>query len=208
MPRSATGLLISLALVLSSGCATIFTGTSQTIHVATEPAGSYVVVVGTPMAPVILAARNSTATTRKVISLLGPIIPEGARAKLQLLDVDELITKLVVWAKLDKIPPELVGHAEHVPAYVRNQLLDLIGVKAFGLSPISPKLKKGQEYAVLTWREGHKARTAAVDMKFNWVVVVNVFNLFLGVPIDILTGAWFNLTPSKIELTLPPIPGS
>lgn len=197
--------LVLGSLILCSGCATIFTGTSQSIQVTTQPVGSYVVVVGTPMAPVILTARSSAETTRKLLSLLGPVIPEGARAKLALLDIDELVTKLVVWVKLDKIPPELVGHAEQVPPYVRDKLLDVIGVKAFGLSPVTVRLKKGQEYAVLSWREGHKARTAAIDMKFNWVVVVNVLNLFLGVPVDILTGAWFNLTPTRIDLTLPSI---
>ena len=51
-------------------------------------------------------------------------------------------------------------------------------------------------------------KAVAVDMKFNWVVLVNVLNAFLGVPIDILTGAWFNLSPGRIDLRLPPLGGA
>jgi hypothetical protein len=36
------------------------------------------------------------------------------------------------------------------------------------------------------------------------VTLLNVFNAFLGVPIDALTGAWFNLSPGTVRMTLPP----
>ena len=206
--RSLLMVLVLVVLISCNGCATIFTGTSQRITVTTHPPASFVVVVGTPMASVILAAKESSAVTRKVLELAGPALPEAARARLLRLDVDELITKLVLWARLDRLPPELAGHVDRVPPFVRDRLLGMIGVEAFGTSPLTVKLKKGRKYAVLSWREGHAARTAGIDMKFNWVVMVNVLNAFLGVPIDIVTGAWFNLSPSRLELVLPPRPAS
>jgi hypothetical protein len=56
------------------------------------------------------------------------------------------------------------------------------------------------------WSPGRKATAAvieSIDGKLNWVILVNVLNAFLGVPIDMLTGAWMNLTPERMELTLP-----
>jgi hypothetical protein len=87
---------------------------------------------------------------------------------------------------------------------VKKRLAGALGLEGLGPSPLDTKLKKGRKYAVIAWQEGFSARTAGIDMKFNWVVLVNVFNAFLGVPVDILTGAWFNLSPSRLQLRLTP----
>jgi hypothetical protein len=195
-------LLVALALV-SSGCATVFTGTSQRITVETDPPGATVIVIGTPMASVLLAGGRSTQFTRPLLSILGPMVSDATRQKLELLDFDELVTRLVLWSR-DRIPPEVEAGAAVLPPEIKSRILGYLGVKGVGPSPLVVKLKKGRKYAVIAFQEGYQARTAGIQMKFNWVFVLNIFNAFILSPVDIVTGAWFKLSPGTLHLELRP----
>lgn len=196
----ATFLALTLAL---SGCATIFTGTSQKVTVETNPPGATVIVVGTPMASVLLAGSKSTEVTRTLLAIVGPLVGDETRRRLEVLDFDVLLTRLALWSR-DRVPPELGATAQVLPPEIKRRLVEVIGIQDIGPSPLAVKLRKGRKYAVIAWQEGYVVRTAGIDMEFNWVVLVNVFNAFLGVPIDIITGAWFNLSPSRLQLELRP----
>jgi hypothetical protein len=202
--RPFAALLLLAPMLLASGCASLFSGRSQRITVETNPPGALVVVLDSPAAPILLTARRSSDLARRAVGLLAPFLSDEERARLSALELDELVTRLVGWARLDMIPPELAGaDLSRVPPALKGRLLSFLGVAHAGPSPAVVKLKKGRQYAVLAWQPGHGARMAAVEMKFNFVTLLNVFNAFLGVPIDMLTGAWFNLKPSRLELTLP-----
>jgi hypothetical protein len=200
---------VALALVVSAGpgCATVFTGTSQKITVETNPPGATVIVIGSPMASVLLAGGKSTEVTRRVLGVLGPMVSDATRRRLEILDFDELVTRLVLWSR-DRVPPEVEGGAAMLPPEVKTRLLGVLGVKGVGDAPYSLKLKKGRKYAVIAFQDGYQARTAGIQMKFNWVFVLNVFNAFLLSPVDIVTGAWFKLSPGTLRLELRPAGGN
>jgi len=196
---------LALTLLLTSGCASIFTGSKQRITIETDPPGALIVVVGTPAAPILLALDKGDRVAQKIVGLLSPVLSEGARQRLAGLALPELIAKVGAWARLDQVPPELVGEATtRIPGEIRGALLDVLGIKEVGVSPMKVKLRKGRDYAVIAYHEGYGGRIAGIHPKFNWVTLLNVFNAFLGVPIDALTGAWFNLSPGTVRLTLPP----
>ena len=55
-------------------------------------------------------------------------------------------------------------------------------------------------YAVVVARGDQVPKVVGIKSSFDFLVLLNVFNLFLGVPIDILTGAWMDLGPEKITV--------
>jgi hypothetical protein len=194
-------IILTAAVLALTGCATIFTGSSQKITIDTAPQRSVVVVVGSPAAPVLLSLKRSSDISQKVVSILSPFISERAGERLRGLALEELVTRMAAWARLGIVPDYLEGAA--LPAAVQGRLLSVLGIEHVAVSPTTVKLKKGRKYAVLAWQEGHQARLVGIGMKFNFVTLVNVFNLFLGVPIDMLTGAWYNLGPKQLQLVLP-----
>ncbi|MCC6333680.1 MAG: hypothetical protein IT380_06805 [Myxococcales bacterium] len=197
-------------VVVNSACATVFTGTRQDIAVTSTPPGATVVVLGGTPANLALRAQKVAELREPVLALLGPHLPEPVRAALQEMDVDELVTKLVLLTRVSELPPELAASAggllSAIPGPIVDKLTELLGIEGTGVSPTKFELKKGKPYAVVLWAKGYGAKLLKVDTTFNWVTLVNVLNAFLGVIVDGVTGAWFNLTPEEVGSTLSPLP--
>jgi hypothetical protein len=169
-----------------------------------------VVVLGGTPANLALRAKKVSDLREPVLALLGPHLPEEVRTAVQAMGIDELVTKLVLLTRLSEVPPELVASAgaflSAIPGPIRDTLADFLGIEGTGVSPTKFELKKGKPYAVVTWAKGYRAKLLRVDTTFNWVTLVNVLNAFLGVMVDGLTGAWFNLTPTEVVYALEPLP--
>jgi hypothetical protein len=204
--------LVALAVTLNVGCASVFTGTRQSISVVSTPPGATVVVLGGTPANLALRAKKVDELREFALSLLGPFLPPEVRETAKQMSIDELVTKLVLLTRLSELPPELVGtaasFASNIPGPIIDKLSDFLGIEAAGVSPTAWELKKGKPYAIVTWQKGYGAKLLKVDTTFNWVTLVNVLNAFLGVIVDGLTGAWFNLTPSEVTYTLEPLPAA
>ncbi|MEW5742103.1 MAG: hypothetical protein AB1938_24520 [Myxococcota bacterium] len=204
--------LALIAVVGSSGCATVFTGTRQDIALTSTPPGATVVVLGGTPANLALRAKKVDDLRELVLSLLGPYLPEEVKEAAKVMDIDELVTKLVLLTRLSEVPPELVASAgsflSAIPGPIVDKLADILGIEGAGVSPTKFELKKGKPYAVVTWAKGYGAKLLKVDTTFNWVTLVNVLNAFLGVIVDGLTGAWFNLSPDEVVYTLAPLPAA
>lgn len=208
-----TRLVLAVAVVaLNCGCASIFTGTRQTIPVTSTPPGATVVVLGGTPANLALRAKQVSDLREPVLNLLGPFVPDDVRATMMQWSIDELVTRLVLLTRLSELPPDLAQSAgdffKLIPGPIVSKVADLLGIEGIGVSPTSWELKKGKPYAIVTWQRGYGAKLLKVDTRFNWVTLLNVFNAFLGVVIDALTGAWFNLTPDEVLYTLEPLPGA
>ncbi len=202
----AAGLL--LAPLCQVGCASLFTGTSQKVVIETEPEGATTIVIGSSLGSLLVAASKASTIAQKIFDILDPVLSPETRELLRKIDINELIAFLVMKAKLDHIPPEAVETAKEVvtvleklPINIVEKVMDMLGVQDFGVAPLKVELKKGKAVAVIAWAKGHKARVEVIDLRFNFVVLLNIFNLFLGVPIDIITGAWFNLE-DKVKIRL------
>lgn len=205
--------LAVVVLTLNVGCAAIFTGTRQEISVTSTPPGSTVVVLGGTAANVALRAKQVSDLREPALALLGPALPEEARAVVQAWSIDELVTKLVLLTRLSELPPELVASAGDflrlVPGPIVEKLSELLGIEGAGVTPTQYELKKGKAYAMVTWQKGYGAKLLKVDTTFNWVVLLNVFNgIIPGLIVDGLTGAWLNLTPKEVVYALEPLPAA
>src|SRR5438046_2580602 len=73
------------------------------------PAISTVIVIGEPAAPLLMFASKSSAIAQKILGLLSPFLSPAARTELAALTVDELVTRVVLWLRLNQVPPELVA---------------------------------------------------------------------------------------------------
>lgn len=200
-------------LTLNLGCASIFTGTRQTIPIVSTPPGATVVVLGGTPANLALRAKQVSDLREPALALLGPVLPEEARAAVQAWSIDELVTKLVLLTRLSELPPDLLAAAGEflklVPGPIVDKLSDLLGIEGAGVTPTEYELKKGKPYALVTWEKGYGAKLLRVDTRFNWVTLLNVFNgIIPGLIIDAITGAWFNLTPDEVVYTLEPLPAA
>lgn len=204
--------LLGLAVTLHVGCASVFTGTRQNISVVSTPPGATVVVLGGTPANLALRAKKVDELREFALNLLGPFLPPEVREAAQHMSIDELVTKLVLLTRLSDVPPELISASgsflSAIPGPVIDKLADFLGIEGAGVSPTAWELKKGKPYAIVTWQKGYGAKLLKVDTTFNWVTLVNVLNAFLGVIVDGLTGAWFNLTPSEVTYTLEPLPAA
>lgn len=206
-----------LPLLLLAGCATVFTGTKQEVPITSSPPGATVVVVSGTAANLALKAKKvSDFKDTLVNGLLGGALPPEAKAVLLSLSTDELITQLVLWVRAQQVPAAVAGGAAQaqqvlalVPLFLREKVGAYLGISAIEATPFSPKLRKGREYALVTWAPEHRARLLEIDTRFNWVVLLNVFTFGLGAIVDVLTGAWLNLTPQEVAFTLDPVaPGT
>jgi hypothetical protein len=66
--------------------------------------------------------------------------------------------------------PEIVGLRKSlagVPREIREEAFDLVGLAGIGTAPLMLDLKKGKSYAVVGWREGHKAGITTIEESFN-----------------------------------------
>lgn len=195
-------------LVLSSGCATIFTGTRQDIAFTSRPTSS-AVVLGGPPAEVLAKVKDVTATKDFFVKLFSPLLPDDARRFLEALNPDELLSFIVAATNPTAATAGTVDSVGDVyakaPAILRDVVAKNVFIQGFGSTPLTLNLKKGAEYAAISWAPGRRARLLIVETRFNFVALLNVFTLGVGFVVDLLTGAMFNLTPEHLEWELAPL---
>lgn len=205
-PSGAVGLV--LVAVFTSGCATIFTGTRQEIAFSSQPPSSTVVLGGTP-AEILAKVKDLNDAKDFLVRLFAPLLPADARAFLEALSPDELLTFIV--AATNPTPPaaealDAVGDVyARAPRILREVVAKSLFVQGFGTTPLALELKKGAEYAAISWAPGRRARLLVVETRFNFVTLLNVFTLGIGFVVDVLTGAMFNLAPSELRWELAPL---
>ena len=202
--------LLCVLLLLQTACATIFTGTHQEVAVASTPPANVVVVSGTA-ANLALRAGEMNELKNKLVAVIAPALTPGQKKLVDLMQPDELVTRLVLelTPAFKNAPPNLVETSGHLlaalPDSARDTLRDLIGIETVGRTPLKLDLPKGEPFAVVTWAPGHRARLLTIDTTFNWVVLANVLTLGLGAIVDVLDGAWLDLTPVSLQYSLAPI---
>lgn len=199
---------LALLAVLSSGCATVLSGTRQDLAFTSEPTSSTVVLGGAP-AEILAKLQSVTEAKDFVVRLLASALPDDARQFLEALSPDELLTMLVAvlhpTAAMANTVDALGAMYARTPQLVRDVVTRTIFVAGAGSTPMTVNLKKGSEYAAISWAPGHRAKLLVVETRFNFVSLLNVFTLGLGFVVDALTGAWFSLHPNELSWQLPPL---
>ena len=201
-------LLLGLVLLLGlqTGCASIFTGTRQHVEIQTSPSGAQVVVIGGKAGLAVLAVSKFGSVTGPVLRLLGSNLDAAGQDSLKSLEPAGFIISIVLALQgtpTSLIPEETAQMIATIPGSLRKKVLTVLAVKSQGASPHRCELKKGGPYAVLAWTEGYRGRGRTLGVSLNGTVFLNIFNFFvIGVPIDILTGAWMNLDPEKMHVSL------
>lgn len=197
-------ILVPLVVVAfgQAGCATIFSGTSTKVRVESDPPGAGVVVIGGGAASMILKAQKIAGLADKIIARLGPHVPNDSVAELKRYSLEDMVGIIALGLTS---PMSMTFLSENtrkaiasVPPPVRDAVLDMIGIEETGRTPMSVTLKKGAAYAVVVAPEGRAPKIVGLKTKFDFLVLLNVLNLFLGVPVDILTGAWMDVGPDKV----------
>lgn len=199
-----TGIVIALLATVGSqsGCATIFSGTSAHVQIDSEPRQANVVVIGGGAASMILKAQRIAGLADRIIDQLKPHLPGDAVDELRRHSLEDMVgiialslTSPVSMMFLSEKTRDAIAK---IPTPVRDAVLSMIGIESVGRTPMSVTLKKGGSYAVVIAPEGTAPRIVGLKTSFDWLVLLNVLNAFLGVPIDMLTGAWFDVGPDKV----------
>lgn len=202
--------LVVLACLMGSGCATILSGTRQDVSFSSRPASS-TVVLGGVAGEVLAKVSDLNAAKDFLVSVLSVVLPDDARAFLLALSPDELLTLIVAAANPDarttatvEVAGDLLARA---PGPLRDAIAKLLLVHAAGSTPLLVNLKKGAEYAAISWSPGRRAHLGIIETRFNFVSLLNVFTLGIGFIVDALTGAWLSLSPTELSWELQPYSG-
>ncbi len=197
------GVILAVS-VGQTGCATILSGTSTKVRIESDPPGASVVVLGGGAASMILKAQKIAGLADRIISKLSPHVPKDSMDELRKYSLEDMVgiialsmTSPMSMSFLSEKTREAMAK---IPKPVVDVILDMIGIEETGKTPMSVTLKKGGAYAVVVAPEGRAPKIVGLKTSFDFLVLLNVLNLFIGVPIDILTGAWFDLGPEKIHV--------
>lgn len=203
----ATVLLIGLT---TSGCATIFSGTTQDVRIRSNVEDTSCVVLGGYAGSVLATASTVSEVAQAVFDVLDPWLDPEDREALRKVDINEVIAYVGVRAVDAEMPQALkesLALLQRVPDRAIRELLDLFAVMDYGPLPRKVELKRARTYAVVAWADGYKARVEVIGIRPNFVTLWNILNFGLGFIVDFLTGAWSNLEdPIKFELV--PLPGA
>jgi len=187
---------------VQTGCATIFSGTSTKVRIESDVPEASVVVIGGGAASMILKAQKIAGLADRIIAKLSPHVPKESMDELRKHSLEEMVGIIAVSMTS---PMSLMFLSEKtrdaiakIPAPVRDAVLSMIGIEAVGKTPMSVSLKKQGSYAIVVAPEGKAPKIVGLKSSFDFMVLLNVLNLFIGVPVDILTGAWFDLGPEKV----------
>ncbi len=201
--------LLPLLCVLSTGCATVLSGTRQDISFGSTPSSTTVVLGGAP-ADLLTKVKDLSDTKDFIVRLISPGLPDDARRFLESLNPDELLTMLFAILHPTVETSSTVNAMGQLyartPQVVRDVVSRLIFVVAAGETPFTADLRKGKEYAAIAWSPGRRARLLVVETRFNFVSLLNIFTLGLGFVVDALTGAWFSLYPTELSWQLDALP--
>jgi hypothetical protein len=207
MMRFATlGVLLTAAAGLT-GCATIFSGTSTKVRIESDPSGAGVVVIGGGTASMILKAQKIANLADKIIAKLGPHVSSESVNELKKYSLEDMVGIIALSMtspfSMSFLSEKTRTALTNLPQPVKDVVLDMIGIEETGKTPMSVTLKKKGAYAVVVAPEGKVPKVVGMKSSFDFLVLLNVLNLFLGVPVDILTGAWFDIQPDKVVVRFP-----
>jgi hypothetical protein len=186
------------------GCATIFSGSSTKVRIESDPQGAGVVVIGGGAASMILKAQKIANLADRVLAKLSPHVPSESVNELRMYSLEDMVgiiaLSLTSPMSMSFLSENTRAAIAKLPRPVTDAVLDMIGIEETGKTPMSVTLKKGAAYAVVVAPDGKPPKIVGLKTKFDMLVLLNFLNLFLGVPIDILTGAWMDLGPEKIHV--------
>ena len=188
--------------VSQTGCATIFSGTSTRVKIDCDHPKASVVVIGGGAASMILKAQKIAGLADRIIDKLSPHVPQDSMDELRKHSLEEMVgiiaLSLTSPMSMMFLSEKTRDAIAKIPKPVRDAVLSMIGIEAVGRTPMTVTLKKQGSYAIVVAPEGKAPRIVGTKASFDFLVLLNVFNLFLGVPVDILTGAWFDLGPESV----------
>ena len=186
------------------GCATIFSGTSTKVRIESEPSGANVVVLGGGAASMILKAQKIAGLADRILDKIGPHVPKESVAELKKHSLEEMVgiiaLSLTSPLSMTFLSAETRTAINNIPKPIKDAVLDMIGIEEIGHTPMSVNLKKGGAYAFVVAPEGKAPKIVGLKSSFDLLVLLNVLNLFIGVPVDVLTGAWMDLGPEKVHV--------
>ncbi len=203
-------MLVILSVGALPGCATILSGSSQRVSIRATPEDTTIIVLGGATGAAVAKVAKVAALQRRVLGLLeGTLTPEDSQL-IASVGIERFITDLILEAKTGQVPADTTAQLgalyQRIPRVLKDKLVRSFGLEAFGVGQVDVTLDRGEIYAVIGWRSGSIVKVSSIDGKFNWTTLWNVLTLGLGVPIDLYTGAWLKLSPSKVQLTLQPLP--
>lgn len=206
--RSLLSCTAILLLCAPGGCATVLSGYRQKIGFVSDPTAAEVVVIGGPVGEYILDAKKQSDRVQAAVWLLKKVAPESYAPgieKLERLSADELVPKLALWLRFNRVPEELASLGPFaIPATAETALMEMLGIGPSGTTPYEGYLRKGTRYAVIAWKDGCHGKIVPTDESFNWLFLLNILNAFLLCPVDIASGAWFDVEPERVEIRLEP----
>ena len=198
------------------GCATIISGSSQTVTMEAEPEGAILVVVSGTIGKYLIKGAQTSDSAQDVLDILEPHIDPEITSALRQFTFDQLVTWFVVYTRVEDgvslIPGEVAELLGQIPKPLITEVLSYVGVETYAVAPAAETLDTDSSYIVLGYAEGRAIDTAVIDNSLNPWIFLNVFNLGLGAIVDLLTGAWAELDTDAIRLelgerTAPVIPG-
>lgn len=203
--------ILALIVILGcSGCATIFSGSSQNVSIRVTPEDSTIIVLGGATGAALAKVGKVAYIQRRILELLSPAVSAEDREFIAAVGIERFLTNLILEMKTGRVPTDttqqLAEIYARIPRPLKEKIMGTIGLEAFGVGSLDVELDRGEIYAVIGWRTGSDIKIRSIDGSFNWATLWNILNLGLGVPIDLYTGAWLKLAPSKLEFTLEPIP--
>jgi hypothetical protein len=195
-----------------AGCATIFSGSSQKVTITANSPDATIIVLGGPIGAAVAKVGKLAALQARLLELLPASLTPAQRQLFGSTPIEYLITSLVMEVKTGQPPQgitaELAQLYAEIPRPVKERLVREFGLETFGVGRVEAVLERGEIYAVIGWKAGFNVQLRAIDGTFNWTTLWNVLNLGIGVVVDVYTGAWLKLSPSKVELSLVPTPAA
>lgn len=152
-----------LAVALLTGCSS----SPKKITITTHPAQAVVVILDDPGAQALVVAMESERIAKKLLKLVAPHLAKELLEKLEKMSVEELVSRLIAWVHLDRLPPATVAEVRAslggLPGSLREQICSAVGLDDFGVSPMTMKRRTAKTYAVLAWAPGFKAEVKTLN---------------------------------------------
>jgi hypothetical protein len=185
-----------------TGCAMIFSGTSADVRIDSDPSGANVVVLGGSAGSIVLKATKVAALADTLLAQLKGHVGDESMGELRKHSLEEIVGIIAVSLtspmSLTFLSEKTRQDLMKIPKPIRDIVYKMLGVEAVGKTPLSLDLKKSGGYAIIVAPEGKAPKVVGLETSINWTTLLNVLNAFLGVPIDLLTGAIWNLEPERV----------
>ena len=200
---------MSLLMMMSlTGCATMLSGTSAEVKIQSAPKNANFIIVSGKVGKLLIMGKKKSELIQRVLKHLKPHLDKKTYRIVRKADLVELMTALIVYAKLDHVPDfvsgDLSGVLNKVPRRVIRSALSSVGIGAMGRAPKRVRLDLGSDYVVIGHAKGHKVDIEEIKTSFNGFVFLNIFNLGIGALIDLATGAYKEIDSTRVKLVMKP----